>query len=210
MEQYWLQFLTVIVVHFLAVASPGPDFMVVTKNAVSHSRKTGIWTALGVGAGISVHVAYCLLGIGFIISQSIVLFNIIKLIGAAYLIYIGYKAIRSKPHVATAETVVEDKKVLTHFQAFKSGFLVNVLNPKATLFFLALFTQVIDPGTPMLIKLAYGMEMMVATTVWFSIVALVFSNEVLKQKIHRIQHHIDRVTGVVLIGLGIKVALSDK
>lgn len=210
MEQYWLQFLTVIVVHFLAVASPGPDFMVVTKNAISHSRKVGIWTALGVGAGISVHVAYCLLGIGFVISRSIVLFNVIKFIGAAYLIYIGYKAIRSKPVQASTETLVKEITPIRPLQAFKTGFLVNVLNPKATLFFLALFTQVIDPATPVAIKLAYGIEMMLATTAWFSVVAVFFSNSILKQKIQKIQHHIDRVSGVVLIALGLKVALSQK
>ncbi len=213
MHQYWIQFLTIAIAHLLAVMSPGPDFAVVTKNSLSYSKKIGIYTALGVGLGISIHVTYSLLGIGFLISKSIILFNAIKWIGAGYLIYIGYKAIRSKPMTAEKEeTKIETgpKKILTPWQAIRNGFLVNVLNPKATLFFLALFTQVVSPGTPTLIKLFYGIEMMTATFIWFTFVSLVFSHPKLKQKISKAQPIIDRITGGVLIAIGLKVALTHK
>lgn len=97
MTIFLAQFLTVALVHFLAVVSPGPDFAMVTRNSIIYSRKTGIYTSIGIAVGILVHVAYSLLGIGFIIAKSIVLFNIIKFIGAGYLIYIGYKSFRAKP-----------------------------------------------------------------------------------------------------------------
>src|SRR5438874_2029674 len=91
------QFLTVAVIHLLAVMSPGPDFAMVTRNSLLYSRKSGIYTSLGMSLGIMVHVTYCLLGIALIVSRSIVIFSIIKYVGAAYLMYIGYKSLRAKP-----------------------------------------------------------------------------------------------------------------
>ncbi|MFA6295396.1 MAG: LysE family transporter [Candidatus Paceibacterota bacterium] len=203
------QFLTVAIVHFLAVVSPGPDFAMVTRNSIIYSRKTGIITSLGIAVGIMVHVAYSLLGIGFLISKSIVLFNVIKFIGAGYLIYIGYKSLRAKPFVQTETNTNEIKKDISTWLSFKIGFLTNVLNPKATLFFLALFTQVIDPLTPKTIQFIYGIEMMTITFIWFILVSLFFSNSLIRSRIGRVQHYVERVTGAVLIALGIKVALMS-
>jgi len=106
--------------------------------------------------------------------------------------------------------IVKDSKDLPTSSAVKSGFLVNVLNPKATLFLLAVFTQVIDPETPKFIQTLYGLEMVVATFVWFVLVSFVFSNKVMKQKISRFSHWIDRVGGAVMLALGIKVAVSTQ
>lgn len=204
------QFLTVALVHILAAMSPGPDFAIVTRNSLVYSRKVGVYTALGIALGLLVHIAYSLLGIGFLIAQSILVFNIIKYIGAGYLLYIGYKALLSKP-VAEAEEKVASQKAadISAWSAIKIGFLTNALNPKATMFFLAVFTQVIDPATPMWVQLVYGLEMIIATFAWFSIVAYLFSNYLLKQKLLKVRHRIDHVMGVVLIALGIKVALTS-
>ncbi len=208
---YLAQFLTIAVIHFLAVASPGPDFVVVTKNSLSYSRRVGIYTALGVALGIAVHITYCLLGIALIISQSIIIFSIIKYIGAAYLIWIGYKGLRTKAKKEVDIDVAKnEKKDLPIRKAIKSGFLVNVLNPKATLFLLAVFTQVIDPTTPKFIQTLYGLEMIVATFVWFALVSTIFSNKLMKSKITRFSHWIDRVGGAVMLALGIKVAISTQ
>ncbi len=203
-------FLTVVIVHLLAVVSPGPDFAVITRNSLLYSRRAGILTALGLALGIGIHVTYCLFGIGLVISQSILLFNAIKWFGAAYLVYIGYKSLRSKPKQEKEVTTVVSVNTLSDAKAVRIGFLTNVLNPKATLFFLALFTQVIDPATPTWVQLVYGVEMITMTFVWFSFVSIVFSNPILKRRIGAVQHHIERVTGVVLIALGIKVAISSR
>ncbi|MEN9604541.1 MAG: hypothetical protein RJB39_226 [Candidatus Parcubacteria bacterium] len=203
------QLLTVAIVHLFAVMSPGPDFAMVTRNSLIYSRKIAIYTALGIALGISVHVAYSILGIGLIISKSILLFNIIKYIGAAYLIYIGYKSLKAKPTNEAREVILREKKDISTKSAIWTGFLTNVLNPKATLFFLAFFTQVIDPLTPKTIQLVYGGEMMFITFAWFAFVALMFSNNRIKAKIQKFHHWVERVTGAVLIALGIKVALAS-
>ncbi len=200
-------FATVAFVHLLAVVSPGPDFAMVVRNSIIYSRKTGIYTSIGIAVGIMVHVAYSLLGIGLVISKSIVLFNVIKFIGAGYLIYIGYKSLRAK---AAPESEVQDaaRPDISAWASFKIGFLTNALNPKATLFFLALFTQVIDPATPKLIQFLFGIEMMTITFVWFALVSLFFSNTLIRKRVGKVQHYVERATGAVLIALGIKVALA--
>lgn len=205
--EYLSIILTVAVVHLLAVISPGPDFVMVTRNSLIYSRKTGIFSAIGLGLGVIVHVTYSLLGIALIISQSIILFNIIKLLGAGYLIYIGVRSLISKS--SNLKLTTEDHKSdISIAKAIRIGFLTNVLNPKVTLFFLSLFTLVINPSTPLGVKLFMGAEMSVVTSLWFSLVAYLVSHHFVKSRFQKIQHIAERFIGVILIGLGIKVALS--
>lgn len=199
--------LTVAVVHLLAVISPGPDFMMITRNSLIYSRKAGMYSAVGLGFGILVHVTYSLIGIGYLISKSILLFSFIKYLGAAYLIYIGYKSITSKRD-RTEDNVVVQKREISRWKAIQIGFLTNVLNPKATLFFLSLFTIVIDPKTPLGVKMFMGAEMSAVTVLWFVFVAYIFSHNLIKDRLNKVQHYAEKFIGAILIGLGVKVALS--
>lgn len=205
---YWTEFLTVALVHLLAVASPGPDFAIVLRESVSNGRHAGIWTALGVGSGILLHVGYCLLGIGLIVSQSIVLFNLLKWLAAAYLIYIGIRALQARP-ADPASAELAPLAARSPGAAFVRGFVTNGLNPKATLFFLSLFTLVISPQTPLLVQAGYGLYLALATAVWFCAVALLFSQARVRRGFVRLGHWFDRLMGAVLVGLGIKVAFSE-
>lgn len=202
-------FLTVAIIHLLAVASPGPDFAIVVKQSITQSRAVVIWTALGIGLGILLHVAYSLLGIGFVISQSILLFNIIKYLGAAYLVYIGIKGLLTKPATKTEDKDIR-RSSMTRFQALRIGFLCNALNPKATVFFVALFTQVIDQSTPLGIQVFYGVYMAVATFIWFSMLGSVLSINAIRRHIDRFHHWIERAMGAVLVALGVRVALASR
>src|SRR3989344_2739030 len=141
---YLAEFLTVAFIHLLAVMSPGPDFVMITRSSLIYSRKAGIYSALGLGLGILVHIAYSLVGIGLIISKSLVLFSFIKFVGAGYLIYVGYKSLKAKS-VNLSSQKLKPQKEISPISAVKLGFITNVTNPKATLFFLSLFTQVINP-----------------------------------------------------------------
>lgn len=206
---YWAEFLTVALIHLLAVASPGPDFAIVVRESVAHGRRVGTWTALGVGTGIFVHVAYSLLGIGLIVSQSIVLFNALKWLAAAYLFYIGIKALRAKPAEPGSLEVAAEDVARSARGAFMTGFVTNGLNPKATLFFLSLFTVVINPHTPLVVQAGYGVYLAFATAIWFCLVALLFSQRRVRAGFARMGHWFDRLMGTVLVGLGFKLAFTE-
>lgn len=206
---YWAEFLTVALIHLLAVASPGPDFAVVVRESVTHGRRAGTWTAFGVGTAIFLHVGYSLLGIGLIVSQSIMLFNVLKWLAAAYLVYIGIKALRARPAPAGSESVHVSTVARTPRAAFVAGFMTNGLNPKATLFFLSLFTVVINPHTPLLIQAGYGAYLALATGLWFCLVALLFSHARVRSGFARMGHWFDRGMGAVLVALGIKIAFTE-
>ena len=206
---YWTEFLTVALIHLLAVASPGPDFAVVVRESVTHGRRAGMFTAFGVGTAIFVHVGYSLLGIGIIVSQSIVLFNALKWLAAAYLLYIGIKALRAKPADPAAVAASLPVGVRTARGAFTSGFVTNGLNPKATLFFLSLFTVVINPHTPLSIQAGYGVYLAVATGLWFCMVAMLFSHQRVRTGFARMGHWFDRTMGAVLVALGVKLAFTE-
>jgi RhtB (resistance to homoserine/threonine) family protein len=207
--QYLPEFLTVAILHLMAVISPGPDFLLITRNSLLYSRKTGIFTAAGLGLlGNSVHVIYSIIGIGYLVSQSVMLFSVVKLLGAGYLIYIGIKSIRSNPQNVQKLEAGEPSPDLSPFQAVKLGFFTNVLNPKATLFFFSIFSQVIDQNTPAYIKVIYGLEMSLATFLWFSFVALILSNERIRNRVSKLQNLVSKTMGALLIALGIKIAIS--
>ncbi|WP_278401399.1 LysE family translocator [Stutzerimonas kunmingensis] len=206
---YWMEFMTVALVHLLAVASPGPDFAVVVRESVTQGRRVGSWTALGVGCGIFVHVAYSLLGIGLIVSQSIVLFNLFKWLAAGYLLYLGWRALRARPISLDTADEVGTTSDRSPWQAFVVGFVTNGLNPKATLFFLSLFTVVISADTPLWVQAGYGVYLAGATALWFLLVAWLFSRGRVRAGFARMGHWFDRLTGAVLIGLGVRLAVSE-
>lgn len=203
------QFCTIALLHLLAVASPGPDFAMVTRQSFAHGRRVAIWTSIGIGLGILVHVTYSLLGIGILISQSIPLFTVLKICGAVYLAFIGVKSLRARPH-AEAELSITARIPPPRRKALVVGFLTNVLNPKATLFFLAIFSTVIDPRTPALWLAVYGIWMSMATMAWFTGVSLLFTHEWVKHTFARFAHWIERAMGAALIALGVKLATSAR
>ncbi|TAK94772.1 LysE family translocator [Patescibacteria group bacterium] len=208
--EYLPQFVGLAAIALLGAMSPGADFVLVSRNALVYSRRTGIFTALGIGLGVLVHVFYTLAGIGLIISQSILLFNLIKLAGAAYLIYLGAKSLRARPQQLAVAKADESKKDISSLKAVAMGVATNALNPKVTLFFLSLFVQFISVGTPLGIQVALGLETALIIGAWFVLVAFMFSHDWLKAKLQKFGHWFERLTGAALIALGIKVGLSTQ
>jgi RhtB (resistance to homoserine/threonine) family protein len=207
MSEYGSQFITIALVHLLAVASPGPDFAMVLRQSIAYGRRIGSYTACGIGTGILVHVGYCLVGIAMVLSQSATLFFITKMIGAGYLIYIGISALRAAPY-GPLEFSCRAAGTMTFFAAFRRGVLTNALNPKATLFFLSLFTVIIDPATPLIIQTGYGIYMAVATAVWFAGIAFFFGRPAIRNRFLRLGHWVDRGMGIILIALGARLIFA--
>ncbi|WP_394227195.1 LysE family transporter [Pseudoalteromonas spongiae] len=202
---YLDEFLLIAISHFFAVASPGPDFALVLKQSIQKGRNNALVTSAGIATGILVHVSYCVLGVAIVIAQSPAVFAALKYLAAAYLAYIGVMALRAKPADQQAQQVPSNTQAESMVKAFSRGFLVNALNPKATLFFLSLFTLVISVETPIKVQVGYGLYMAVATLVWFSFLSIVLSRSKVRAFFLRAGHWFDRGIGVVLIGLAIRV-----
>lgn len=194
------ELLAVLTITVLAVISPGPDFAMVSRNSLLRSRRAGLMTALGIGLGVWVHVAYTLLGVGLVIQQSLRLYAALKIVGALYLIYLGWKMLRAP--AADASATGPDTAELSDLAALRIGFLTNALNPKCTVFIVSLFLQVVQPSTPLATRIGYGAFVSATHVLWFGLVALLFSGGTLKTRLLSARRWIDRAFGTVLIGFG--------
>jgi len=205
---YWPEFLLVASVHFVAVASPGPDFAIVLRYAVRYGVKVALAASVGIGLGILIHVAYSLLGIGLLLQTTPWLFQLFSAVAAAYLAYIGVQALRSSPGQTTTQPEGESAPAVGLWQSFRAGLLTNGLNPKATLFFLALFAVIISPQTPNSYKILYGIYMSVATAVWFSLLSLLLTRQKVRSFLLRQGYWFDRIMGLVLLALAMQLLYS--
>jgi len=198
---------TVSLLNLLAVISPGPDFVITVRNSLCYSRRAGIFTSLGISTALCIHLFYCAAGIGYIISTSFVLFSILKVLGAGYLIYLGvssFMAKGSRIDLAEERTGTD----LTRLKAFRMGFLTNVLNPKATLFLLSLFTLVIGNFTPVYIILTISAIIILTAFVWFTIVSIFLAQQNVRRVFLKYERAINRTLGGFLVFLGVKIILT--
>lgn len=209
MHDLWAEFSKVALAHLLAVVSPGPDFAIVLKQSLAHGRRTATWTSLGIGSAILLHIGYSLLGLGLLVAGSARWFDAVKYAGAAYLAWLGVQALRSKPRENAMLGSGVASSPPAAGAAFLTGFLTNALNPKATLFFIALFSVVIDPRTPRLVQIGYGAWMAIVTAGWFVIVSFAFTQETLRRRFLRHGHWIDRALGVVFIAFAASLVVAN-
>ncbi|AZD07203.1 Threonine efflux protein [Pseudomonas chlororaphis] len=210
LSNYLGEFLALATIHFLAVVAPGPDFAVTIRQSVRFGRVVGLCTAIGIGAGISVHVLYTLLGVGALMHTTPWLLNVAKVVGGAYILYLGVSLLRSKPKTSIEgnDTNNDQLQRQTLPKAFMTGFLTNATNPKATLFFLAIFTTVISATTPLKVQALYGVWMCCVNALWFVIVALFFSSPRVRLLFMRMGHWFERTMGVILILFAGRLILS--
>ncbi|MBD9389392.1 LysE family translocator [Agrobacterium sp. AGB01] len=209
MHAYLTELLSLMAIFAFAIVSPGADLAMVMRQAIVHGRGQAIITSFGIGAALMVHVSYTILGLGLVISQSIYLFNLVKWLGVAYLLYIGIKALRAgKTDVtaATGDVTTAPRQQQSALKAFTSGFAANALNPKAVFFFLSIFSTVVSAHTPIAIKFSYGLVMASFLILWFIGVSLFMTTPRMRAAFSRASQWIDRTSGVVFIALGIKLA----
>lgn len=198
---------SVALITVLAVISPGADFAMVTRNSYLHGRTMGLLTTLGIGLGVQVHVLYTMIGVGLIIATHPSVFMVLKIVGALYLLYVGYQTFVSAPiEIANQKGGAQS---ISPMQAFKMGFLTNALNPKTTLFVLSTYSQIVSPSTSLWQQYGYGVFMSVAHWLWFALVCVFFSTDALRQKMLQRQKPINRVIGGVLAALGGLLVLSS-
>jgi RhtB (resistance to homoserine/threonine) family protein len=208
MSPYLLELATLMAVFSVVIVVPGADLALVMRQSITHGRRAAVMTSFGLGASLLFHVGYTILGLGLIVSQSIVAFNIVKWCGAAYLFYLGYRSIKdaNQPIAPDAVLASHTAKPISNVKAFAMGFVTNALNPKAVVFFLSLFSSLISLQTPIAVKAGYGLVMAASLVLWFVGVSLFFTIPAIRDGFLRAGRWIMRVTGFVFIGLGLKLA----
>jgi threonine/homoserine/homoserine lactone efflux protein len=198
MMTHLIQFLYLGMIILLGAMIPGPDCILVTKNTLAGSRRLGVITGFGIALALVVHITYISIGLAYIDHESKTAFLIIKIIGSFYLSYLGIKLIREGK--TTEPVVAEEAKLLTPQKAFMSGFLCNILNPKASLFIFGLLTQMVKPATLILTLVLIAVEIVLITIGWFSLLSCMLTHKKISEFFNRRQSYLNIVLGTLLIG----------
>lgn len=191
----------------LGMLSPGPDFFLVIKNAARYPRLAAMMTAFGVICGVATHMSYCVAGLAVVITTTPWLFNLLKYAGAVYLIWVGIQALLSRGGSKMNVGNLPRQQVSLK-SAFVQGYLCNLLNPKATLFFLAVFTQVLQIDSGLGEKLWYAGIILGLSAIWWPVLVFLIQSGPVRRGLEKTQKIVDKLLGGMLIALGIKVALS--
>ena len=200
--------LSLAVICIMGALSPGPSLAVVVKNTLFGGSTQGYATAISHGLGVALYAAITALGIGIIIVQSTLIFTIIQYTGAAFLLYLGVKAIFSKKQNITLEENNSQETNQQTVNGWRDGFLIAFLNPKLAIFFLALFSQFVSAEASNQQKVIMVATVGIIDTAWYVIVAYTFSRGVILNKLKRNSHIIDRITGSFLILLAARVVVN--
>ena len=207
--QYILEFLGLMAVFSIFIVVPGADFAVILRQSIVHGRRAAMMTGLGMGFSLLFHISYTILGLGLIVSQSLMLFSLIKWAGVAYLIYLGIMSFRSSGfNVETIKVTEADRKPISALKCLSMGFITNALNPKPVLFFLSLFSTLVHHDTPALIQFSYGIGMATALAVWFAGVSTFFTVKAVRDRFIASGKWFNRITGAALVGFGFRLALT--
>jgi len=197
-------------IHLLAVMSPGPNFVVISRNALAYSRRSGMFTTIGVTCGVFILLAFGFLGITALIAQSEAVYNGVRLAGAVYLIVIGLRGLLQarRAHAATDPAVASAS--LAAGASFRMGFITALTNPKAVVYLLAFFTTVISVDTAFGVKLTLLILMPTITFSWYTLLVWLFSHPGLRERYRRFEGWAHLGFGALLIALGLGVALSSR
>ncbi|MEU0570509.1 LysE family translocator [Nonomuraea sp. NPDC005983] len=195
----------------LGAMSPGPDFAVVVRRSAVSGRGYGMAAAAGISVGVFAWVVAAATGIAALLAASAMAFTVVKVAGAAYLLYLGVKALRAAlRRGGELDLGLSDPGRKSSWAAFTEGLLTNALNPKAALFFVALVPQFVSGGTPLGDTLMLSLVALAGTVVWFLLVANVVG--ALRRVFARsaVRRAVDGLTGAALIALGVKLAASTR
>ncbi len=192
----------ILFIHALALVVPGPDFAIVTKLSAVNGRKSGLMAALGVATAIGLYVVTCALGLSVIFSTRPFFAICISYAGSLYLLWIGIQCLLSKGELPAQNVQLNKSK------AYFTGFLTNILNPKALLYFSSILPQALKPHTSVLDTLVVTLLLVLESLLWFSLVAFVFSSDRFLFWMQGRLVWFERFVGVVFIALAVHLALA--
>ncbi|WP_298441512.1 LysE family transporter [uncultured Ferrimonas sp.] len=204
---------TLALVHLAALASPGPDFALVVQAASRHGRQAGLAIAFGISLAILLHAMFAISGVSLLIQQAPLLGVALKVAGGGYLLYLGVSALSSLParlRQPTGHPLASNGASLSIKQATIKGFITNLLNPKALVFFLSLITSLVPVqmsvgGKGAAIGILWGLSF-----VWFAALSYLLTGAKMQQKLQRLTVWIDALCGGLfsLVGAGILLSVA--
>jgi RhtB (resistance to homoserine/threonine) family protein len=204
-----LHFETFVAAAILLNITPGNDTIYILTKSISQGKKAGIISVLGISTGCAVHTVLAAFGLSLIISQSIILFNTIKYAGVLYLFYVGYQLLIQKTSLGGTDIQKQDS--VNNWKIYRDAIFTNVLNPKVALFFIAFLPQFIDPAfkNTIIPFLILGTTFIITGTLWCLILAIFAAVVFQKLKSNKsVSSYVNKICGLTLIGLGIKVAFT--
>ena len=197
-------FLTIAILHLFAVASPGPDFLLVTRQCLRFDRTVAIWASAGIATGILFHSFIAITGVTLIISSNPEVFRWLKVLASIYIAYLGYLSI-FKSSTSVSDEGKKDNE--NYVGSFTLGLITNILNPKDNLFFITVFTAVVDASTTRLLLGIYGLYMSITTFIWFTGISYIFSNQGLRDRYKQFIPFFEKGIGIVLIIIAVGLIL---
>ncbi|MEJ5074637.1 threonine export protein RhtC [Enterobacter ludwigii] len=201
-------FLTVAMVHLIALMSPGPDFFFVSQTAVSRSRKEAMMGVLGITAGVMVWAGVALLGLHLLLEKMAWLHNIIMVGGGLYLCWMGYQMLRGALTKREATTETPEVELAQGGKSFLKGLLTNLANPKAIIYFGSVFSLFVGDNIGGAERWGIFLLIIVETLAWFTVVASLFALPTMRRGYQRMAKWIDGVAGTLFAGFGIHLIIS--
>jgi RhtB (resistance to homoserine/threonine) family protein len=208
-----LHLLVFIGVAAIVIVIPGPDTAVVTKNVLIHGRRAGLGTSLGVSAGLSIWTVAAAVGVASLVRASAMAFTVLKILGALYLVWLGIQALRAagRPLADDDSSRALARSTMGARGGFRQGVLSDLANPKIGIFFTSLLPQFVSAGHAVLLPfLVLGAIFVAMTILWLLAYTMVAARAAQTLMRPRVRAAVDRFTGIVLIGLGLRLAVERR
>ncbi|MGK2888451.1 MAG: threonine export protein RhtC [Candidatus Malihini olakiniferum] len=200
-------FLTLAMVHFVALMSPGPDFFFVSQTAASRSRKEAMMGVLGISLGVMAWAAIALMGLHLLLQKMAWLQDVITIVGGLYLCWMGWQMLRAARRKGEQQTV-EPVELPSQEKTFMRGLLTNLANPKALIYFGSAFSLFVGDSVGTSARWGLFALISLETLLWFSLVALVFALPAMRRSYQRLAKWIDGLAGVLFTGFGLYLIIS--
>ena len=186
--------------HLFAVMSPGPDTAIIIREVSLNKRRGGIFCALGIGVGILIHCYLAIFGISTLLLSNNIAGDLISMFGSFYLIFLGISSFKSESK--------KFKKSQFMSNSFINGFITNIFNIKAFVFFISLFSIILNEDISSIGKIFIPLYFAMATSIWFSFLTIVLTHENIQKRWEPVQEIINKIAGSILISLGCLILLN--
>ena len=186
--------------HLFAVMSPGPDTAIIIREVSLNKRRGGIFCALGIGVGILIHCYLAIFGISTLLLSNNIAGDLISMFGSFYLIFLGISSFKSESK--------KFKKSQFMSNSFINGFITNIFNIKAFVFFISLFSIILNEDISSIGKIFIPLYFAMATSIWFSFLTIVLTHENIQKRWEPVQEIINKIAGSILITLGCLILIN--